>query len=205
MRVNTNAWNKIRYTVFTPIYDLVGNVFNNYRKMSIEQLELKPDDNVLIVGGGTGLDLQFLPQTVNITATDITPSMVTRMNSTIKAFNLNGAARVMDGQKLGFNDAIFDKVILHLILAVIPDPVACINEVERVLKPGGKVTIYDKFIPDESKLSLGRKIGNLFTNLIATDITRSLGEIMAHSNLKLTKTMSGGFKGFFKIYVLEKH
>ncbi|MEQ8478193.1 class I SAM-dependent methyltransferase [Fulvivirga sp.] len=205
MKVNTNAWNKIRYTVFTPIYDLVGNVFNNYRKLSIEQLELKPDDNVLIVGGGTGLDLQFLPQTVNVTATDITPSMVSRMNDSIKALNLNGVARVMDGQKLEFDDAKFDKVILHLILAVIPDPVACIKEVERVLKPGGKVTIYDKFIPDESKLSLGRKIGNIFTNLIATDITRKLNGILEYSNLKLVKTMNGGFKGFFKIYVLEKH
>jgi phosphatidylethanolamine/phosphatidyl-N-methylethanolamine N-methyltransferase len=204
MKVNTNAWNKIRYTVFTPIYDLVGNVFNNYRKLSIEQLELKPDDNVLIVGGGTGLDLQFLPQTVNITATDITPSMVSRMNETIKALNLNGVARVMDGQKLEFDDAKFDKVILHLILAVIPDPVACIKEVERVLKPGGKVTVYDKFIPDESKLSLGRKIGNIFTNLIATDITRKLSDILKHTDLNLTKTINGGFKGFFKIYVLEK-
>ncbi|MTI39756.1 class I SAM-dependent methyltransferase [Fulvivirga lutimaris] len=205
MRVNTNAWNKIRYTVFTPIYDLVGNVFNNYRRLSIEQLELKSNDNVLIVGGGTGLDLQFLPQTVNVTATDITPSMVSRMNGSIKALNLNGVARVMDGQKLEFDDAKFDCIILHLILAVIPDPVACIKEVERVLKPGGKVTVYDKFIPDESELSLGRKIGNLFTNLIATDITRKLSDILKHSNLKRVKTMNGGFKGFFKIYVLEKH
>ena len=204
MRVNTNRWNKIRYTVFTPIYDLVGNVFNNYRKLSIEQLELKTGDNVLLVGGGTGLDLQFLPATVNIITTDITPSMVTRMNSAIKEFKLNGEAIVMDGQQLEFENATFDNIILHLILAVIPDPIACIKEVERVLKPGGRITIYDKFIPDEHKLSFMRKFGNLFTNLIATDITRRLSDILQHSNLKLTRTINGGFKGFFKIYVLEK-
>lgn len=204
MRVNTNRWNKIRYTVFTPIYDLVGNVFNNYRKLSIKQLELKTGDNVLLVGGGTGLDLQYLPVNVNVVATDITPSMVSRMNRSIEELNLNGVAKVMDGHQLEFENATFDSVILHLILAVIPDPVACIKEVERVIKPGGKITIYDKFIPDEAKPSLIRRFGNLFTNMIATDITRKLSDILKHTDLKLTKTINGGFKGFFKIYVVEK-
>jgi phosphatidylethanolamine/phosphatidyl-N-methylethanolamine N-methyltransferase len=40
----------------------------------------------------------------------------------------------MDGQDLIFEDKTFDYVILHLILAVIPDPEKCLLEVERVLK-----------------------------------------------------------------------
>lgn len=204
MRVNTNKWNKIRYTFFTPVYNLIGNVFNKYRKLSIDQLELKPRDKVLIVGGGTGLDLQYLPQTVSIMATDFTPSMVSRMKRTLQEHQLQGEAKVMDGQNLEFEDATFDKVILHLILAVIPNPKACIQEVERVLKPRGKIVVYDKFIPNHSKPSLFRRIGNLFTNLLATDITRSLSEILTHTNLKIINTLNGGFKGVFKIYVLEK-
>ncbi len=204
MRVNTNKWNKIRYTFFTPVYNLIGNVFNKYRKLSIDQLELKPGDKVLIVGGGTGLELQYLPQTVSIMATDFTPSMVSRMKKALHEHQLQGEAKVMDGQHLEFDDATFDKVILHLILAVIPDTKACIQEVERVLKPRGKIVVYDKFIPNHSKPSLFRRIGNLFTNLLATDITRSLSEILIHTNLKIINTLNGGFKGVFKIYVLEK-
>ena len=81
MGINTNAWNKIRYTLFAPGYDSIARYFKESRKKSIDSLGIKAGDRVLIVGAGTGLDLEFLPTNCHIVATDITSAMVDRVLS----------------------------------------------------------------------------------------------------------------------------
>jgi phosphatidylethanolamine/phosphatidyl-N-methylethanolamine N-methyltransferase len=202
MKINTNRWNKIRYTLYSRGYDLVGRSFNKSRKKSIESLALRTGDKVLLIGAGTGLDLEFIPSECDITATDITPSMIRKIqrspaNSQVKAI-------VMDGQCLDFSDNIFDAVILHLILAVIPDPVKCIKETERVLKPGGQVAVYDKFLPKERQLSLFRRFANVFTNLFFTDITRDFESIVRQSGLKVLSDVDAGLNGNLRLIKLKK-
>ena len=164
MKINTNRWNRIRYTLYTPGYDLAARVFDLSRKRSIDSLQVASGDKVLIVGAGTGLDLEYLPENCQITATDLTPSMVERIKKRNLTTKLDVTAMVMDGQQLAFPDESFDKGILHLILAVIPDPCACIREVSRVLKKGGTVVVFDKFVPRGRKASLTRRFFNLFAN-----------------------------------------
>jgi phosphatidylethanolamine/phosphatidyl-N-methylethanolamine N-methyltransferase len=154
--INTNTWNRIRYTLWAPIYDRIA-AFPTYRRRSVDMLGLAPGEEVLIVGAGTGADLPHLPTTVNLTAIDLTPAMLNRLRARAQALGRPVDARVMDGQALDLPTARFDAVILHLILAVIPDPVACIKEVERVLKPGGRVVIFDKFVPDAEEPGMGRR------------------------------------------------
>ena len=55
----------------------------------------------------------------------------------------------MDGHSLAVPRAAFDAVVLHLILAVIPDPVRCLREAARALRPGGRVVVFDKFVRGE--------------------------------------------------------
>ena len=76
MNVNNNTWNRIRYTLYQPFYDMAGNYFDEYRELSIEGLKLRSNDKILIVGAGTGLDLNYLTKQKNITAIDLTNSMV---------------------------------------------------------------------------------------------------------------------------------
>lgn len=204
MKINTNSWNKLRYTLYTPGYDLIARFFKSSRKQSIASLDIKPGDKLLIVGAGTGLDMEFLPADCEIVATDLTPSMVNRITERNKQLKLNLDATVMDGQKLVFPDASFDKIILHLILAVIPDPTACIREAERVLKPGGKIAIFDKFVPANQKASLLRKLINPLANLLFSDITRSFETIAAQTGLKILKDIPADFGGSFRRILTEK-
>ncbi len=170
MKINTNRWNKIRYTIYAPFYDtLVGYVANS-RKKSIETLEIRPGDKVLLLGAGTGLDLNIIPKGCSITAIDITPAMIHKIKKRNEKLNHDLIALVMDGQKLEFPDNSFDKIILHFVLAVIPNPVNCIKEVERVLKTGGTITVFDKFLPKNRKISFARKVVNPVVNLFFTDI-----------------------------------
>lgn len=204
MIINTNLWNKIRYTLLSPVYDAAASAFAKSRGFSIEQLHIQPGEKVLIIGAGTGLDLKYLPKDANVTATDITPAMVNRIEQRNKKLCLNVKALVMDGQKLQFADSSFDMVILHLILAVIPDPVACIKEAERVLKAGGRMTVYDKFLAANENPSLVRKALNLITNFFFSDINRKFEGIISHTQLKVLKETAMDFGGNYKVYLLEK-
>jgi len=204
MKVNTNTWNKIRYTIYAPFYDILVGYFTNTRKKSIQLSEIKPGDEVLLLGAGTGLDLNVIPKGSKITAIDITPAMINKVKKRNQKLNHTLNAIVMDGQKLQFSDNSFDKIILHFVLAVIPDPVSCIKEAERVLKMGGNIVVLDKFLPKNKKISFVRRLINPIANLFFTDITRSFESIINVTGLKIVSDTDAHFNGNFRVIRLVK-
>lgn len=204
MRINNNSWNRIRYTLYTPIYDLVGRYFQTSRRISVESLDIKSNDKVLLVGAGTELDLEFIPDDCSVVLTDITPAMLEKVQKRNKKLKKNIEVRVMDGQALAFANESFDKIILHLILAVIPDPVACIIESERVLKRGGKLAVFDKFVRPDKKVGFLRRFFNIITNALFSDITRDFESLHLKTGLKIISDEDAEFKGNFRRILLLK-
>ena len=202
--INTNRWNRFRYTLYAPGYDIAGRIFSKSRNKSIKELGINADDEVLIVGAGTGLDLEFIAIDCHVIATDITPAMIAQTVKKNALLKLNLNAVVMDGQHLNFADNSIDKIILHLILAVIPDPVLCLKECERVLKPGGRITIFDKFVPKGRTLSFGRKFFNPITNLLFSNINRRFETIVSETSLVTESDVPADFNGNFRIIRLIK-
>lgn len=200
----TNWWNRVRYTVYSPGYDLAGRIFADSRSKSIRELQITSGDEVLIVGAGTGLDLEFIPMGCHITATDITPAMISQTLKKNIRYGCNLTALVMDGQQLNLPDNAVDKIILHLILAVIPDPVACIKECERVLKPGGTIAVFDKFVPKGVRLSLWRSLLNPLTSFLFSDITRRFEQIISQTRLLIESDQPADLNGNFRIIRLHK-
>ncbi len=202
---NTNDWNRIRYSLYEPFYDFIGNLFNVARRRSIQLLNLNPDQRVLLLGAGTGIDLEFLPKDIQVVAIDITPAMIKRMEELAAKLDRQVEALVMDGQTLDFPDETFDAVVLHLILAVIPDPYACISEAVRVLKPNGQVAIFDKFLPDDADINLRRKIANVVAGFFFSEINRRLQPIIAITPLETIHEESARFEKLgYQITILQK-
>jgi ubiquinone/menaquinone biosynthesis C-methylase UbiE len=203
MPINTLGWNRIRYTLIAPVYDAVVRM-GAQRRRAVELLRLEPGERVLIVGCGTGADLDALPAGVTVTATDLTPAMVERTRARAARLGRAVDARVMNAQAMDAADGSYDAVLLHLILAVVPDPVAALREAERVLRPGGRATVLDKWVPEGERPSLARRAANLAASLVATDITRQLGPIVARTSLRVEHRESAAAGGFFSLALLRK-
>jgi ubiquinone/menaquinone biosynthesis C-methylase UbiE len=204
LNINSNLWNRIRYTLWAPIYNLVAWPTRWMRRRAVALANIQPSERVLIVGAGTGLDLDLLPRGAIITATDLTLAMLAKLARRAARLGVNVEARVMDGQALEFPDGSFDAVLLHFIVAVIPDPVRCVREAARVLRPGGRAVILDKFAPDKGPLPLCLRLLNPLASLLATNVTRRLGPIIASSGLRITCEEPLAFRGFFKVALVRK-
>lgn len=201
MDPNTNAWNQRRYSLWAPVYDIVGRRFDARRRRSLALLDLRPGERVLLVGAGTGADLPLLPPEVFALGTDLTPAMLQRARVRARA---RQHLALMDGHALGVPDASCDAVVLHLILAVLPDPLACLRETARVLAPGGRAVVFDKFVRGRAPLAL--RLVNVATRVLATEVTRDFADLLARSGapLRVEHDAPAGLGGLFRHILLRR-
>jgi phosphatidylethanolamine/phosphatidyl-N-methylethanolamine N-methyltransferase len=203
MRANTVLWNRLRYSAYAPLYDRV-RFFTRQRRRSIGLLALQPGERALLVGAGPAHDLAHLPASVRVLVTDVAPGMLARAR---RRGRPGVEFAVMDGARLELADASFDAVVLHLVLAVMPDPVGCLRECARVLRPGGRIAILDKFIADASRPGFVRRAANVVSTVVATDLNRRLGEILRNAAAPLSVVLDepAAFGGYFRIVILRKY
>jgi phosphatidylethanolamine/phosphatidyl-N-methylethanolamine N-methyltransferase len=200
-------WNRLRYTVWAPAYDLIANAagFDAARRLSVERLQLAPGNRVLIVGAGTGLDLPHLPPNVGLTAVDVTPAMLKRLEQRAASTRRSVVTRVMDARQLAFPDLSFDAVVMHLILAVMPEPERGLREAARVLKPGGRIAVFDKFLRDEEQPSLKRRAFNALAKPLFSDLNRRLGPLVAGTPLVIEHDQPIALGGTYRLVTLIKN
>jgi len=196
---------KLSYTLLAPIYDsIVGSSTQEMRLNSLKRIDIKTSQHVLINGIGTGLDLPFLPDNHRYTATDLTPAMLEKCKSRLSQYDLDIELHTADVMRLPFEDNSFDIVLMNLILAVVPEPIKALQEASRVLKPGGKIFIMDKFIRP-GQLAPTRRLLNVFIRHIATR-TDVVFEHLLEScpELILTNDKPAMMSGWFRFIDLEK-
>jgi ubiquinone/menaquinone biosynthesis C-methylase UbiE len=99
--------------------------------------------DALEIGSGTGyFSLNLVQQGLigRLTATDISPGMLTQLASTAATLRLDKVTTVVtEAETLPFEDASFDLVLGHAVLHHIPDLDRAFAEFRRVLRPGGYI------------------------------------------------------------------
>src|SRR5450759_3064161 len=201
------------YSLIAPIYDaFIARPLLQARTRSLLAVPINQAEQVLLSGIGTGLDLPLLPKLHRYTALDFNAAMLSRAK--LRGAKLRGAKSggeslqvdwVMgDSMALPFADGHFDHVVLHLILAVVPQPAQCLSEAARVLKPGGSIIILDKFLRP-NKLALLRRALNPLSRRIATRMDVVFEEVLSGvPQLRLVSDVPMLAGGWFRGIVLQK-
>ena len=198
----TNRGLRRAYTLWATCYDSLTGFLRWSRRRSFGILDVHSSDVVLLVGCGTGSDFEFLPGDARCLAVDITPAMLRRAAAKIGTKRISLAE--MDAMALGLASGAFDKVVLHLILAVAPDPVRTLREAERVARPGGRLVVLDKFWNRPRRPPLPLRIANAVMGGYVTAVDRNFPAILAGTSLRVLREIPLGFGGMYYLYLLEK-
>ena len=185
------------YRFLAPIYDqAVEKPLRRARLRSLGALPAGRAQLVLLDGVGTGLDLPHLPAVHRYVGVDLTRAMLDRARARRGGLSVDLVEG--DSQALPFPDACFDHAILHLILAVVPDPARCLGECARVLKPGGTVLILDKFLRHGERAWLRRAL-NPLARRIATRTDVVFEDVLASApTLRLIDDQPALAGGWFR-------
>lgn len=167
------------YTLIAPFYDFaLDRATRAARRESLAQLPTTPS-RVLLAGIGTGLDLPLLPQQHRYVGLDLTAAMLRRALPKTGALDFTPIQG--DAQYLPLATASCDAAVLHLILAVVPNPAACLAEAARVVRPGGRILIFDKFLRPGQTAPL-RRLANRLMRHLATRLDVVFEDVMAEQS-----------------------
>ena len=191
------------YNLIAPLYDFViERPLLKARTRSLRALPAETPGRVLLSGVGTGLDLPLLPVLHRYTALDFNAAMLSRARPRSAHLDIDWV--LGDSMALPFADAQFDHVVLHLILAVVPHPEKCLGEAARVLKPGGTILIFDKFLRPQQHAWLRRAL-NPLTRRLATRMDVVFEEVLREvPQLQVISDMPLLAGGWFRGIVLRK-
>lgn len=196
---------KHSYSLLAPLYDVaVKGPLDLARRRSLSRLQNVEGKAVLINGIGTGLDLDYLPTGAHYTGSDITPSMLKRAEKRARQSRFDIKLECADSQQLPFASESFDVVIMHLILAVVPEPASALQEAGRVLKNNGSIYILDKFLKPGEMAPVRRGLNTVLRH-IATRTDVVFEEVLSGSqDLHVLNDDPALAGGWFRLIELVK-
>lgn len=127
---------------------------------------------VIFVAVGTGVDILHFPPGRDIVAIDISDEMLRRAETRRRSYRGPLSLARMDAQKLTFPDASFDTVVTSCTMCSVPDPVQALRELHRVLRPGGRLLMFEHVRSGNPIFGLVLDMMTLWTRLGGTDMNR---------------------------------
>jgi len=135
------------YEKLASVYDLIYGVpLHPGRARAIQRMAIRPDDEILEVGVGTGINLPLYPSRCSVTAVDLSEGMLERARARVVRYNLDNVRLFqMDATKLTFPDNSFDIVYAPYFINCVPDPIAITREMRRVCRTNGRLVFVNHF------------------------------------------------------------
>jgi arsenite methyltransferase len=124
---------------------------------------LNPGDKVVDIGSGAGFDSLIAARMVSpdgqVVGIDMTPAMIEKARSAAQEAGISNVEfRQGYAETLSVEDGWADVLISNGVLNLIPDKSAALQEMARVLKPGGRLQMGDilvqKAVPESSRRTI---------------------------------------------------
>ena len=174
------------YEKLSKVYDVIfGPTLHPGRVTALERMGIQPNDRILEVGVGTGINTSMYPRNCHVTGVDLSSSMLEKARERVAREGLRNVRLLeMDAQNLTFADDSFDIVYAPYLVSVVPDPVRVVREMRRVCKPGGKIIILNHFRSANPVLSRLERAISPFTVHIGFKSDLDLPGFLAQAELK---------------------
>jgi len=164
-----------RYNRIAFFYDLMDAPlerlrFASWRPMIRDRIK---GIKTLEVGVGTGKNLDYYPDGVEVTAVDLSPRMLKRAQKRAGLLELDVRLIEMDAQNLAFPDHCFDTVFATFVFCSVPNPVEGLKELRRVCKPDGRLVVLEHVRPGNRTLGILFDVLNPFVvRMMGANINR---------------------------------
>ena len=195
------------YARWAPVYDRTfGAVTRSGRRRAVKFINAR-QGSVLEVGVGTGLSLQHYAPHLQVTGIDFSQDMLKKAQAKVQDMNLSQVQtlRQMDARQLDFPDNSFDTVAAMHVLSVVPDPGQVMQEIARVLKPGGKLVVTNHFKSGKGVRASLERLSAPLANVIGWHSDFELDTILQDDRLRVEQQESIPPLGMMTFLVLEKH
>ncbi len=153
---------------------------------------------VLEIGMGSGLNLKHYPHSVTRLLA-VEPSQVARSIAAKRIQDLPFPFEWvgLDGQKLSLADQSVDCVVSTLTLCTIPSPECALQEIARILKPGGQFLFLEHGVsPDEGIARWQDRLNGIQQKIMGgCHLNRSIQDLLLKSQLSLESLEKSYVKG----------
>ena len=161
---------------------------DEFRRLRAELLS-STHGSVLELGIGTGLNLLHYPETITeLHAVD--PAQLLPKTIAARSTRFPFPVHIQRGtaEALPHSDRRFDHVVSTWTLCTIPDPVLALQEVRRVLKPGGRFLFLEHGRSDDRTIAAWQDRLNPIQNVIGCgcNLNRKIDQLIAQAGLTLT-------------------
>jgi ubiquinone/menaquinone biosynthesis C-methylase UbiE len=109
---------------------------------------------VLEIGAGTGLNLAHYPDALaELVLSEPVEPMARRLESRLRRSDAGGTVLRAGAEALPLATGSIDTVVSTMVLCTVPDPEAAVDEIRRVLRPGGRLLFCEHVRSDSDRLS----------------------------------------------------
>jgi ubiquinone/menaquinone biosynthesis C-methylase UbiE len=188
------------YSRFANSYDWLVRFTPLWRNWLDNVLPWIQGPRVLEASTGTGYLLTRCAGTYETYGIDLNPDLVLIARKNLLRSSQESQIQVANVESLPYAGATFDSIINTMAFTAYPDGRGAMEEMSRVLKPGGRLVILDISYPlDQNRL------GVLLTRAwkASGDIIRDMPSLLETSGFQFTDQEVGGF-GSVHLYVAAK-
>lgn len=194
---------RAKYNRTAPLYDFLELPmelvwYRQWRRLLFARMR---KGHFLEIGIGTGKNLRYHPEGVPGVGIDLSEGMLAR--AAARSGERNLALLTADVQSLPFSDNEFDTVIATFVFCSVPNPVLGLQEIHRVLKPGGELLMLEHVLPENPVLAwLFNALNSLVVGATGVHINRNTAENIRTAEFTLIEE-SNLLSTVFKLFVAK--